>query len=298
MTYWQMDDKFLGHHKTVRALRAGAEALQMWIALRSYVANNESDGFIPDEDIDDLPGAPKEPRRWLQVLVECGKPLGGGARGAGLVDSVPDGWSLHNYAKHGLMRAQIEAKRAADRARKERWNERHSGTHAERRSDTVPDDGGTGPRARVPAGALPSHPLPSQDHTHTRELLAPTPEHEKLGATLGLDVVYEFARFKDQAKGKGRLMVDQAACFALWLRDEAKKAKRSEPRASTRGGPPTASDEDLRRARNLAIENAVAGRYGPKALELAKTLRGAELTALADRLTKTPPPPIRLADHG
>jgi hypothetical protein len=58
VTYWQMDDKFLGHHKTIRALRAGAEALQMWLALRNYVAHNETDGEIPDEDIDDLPGAP------------------------------------------------------------------------------------------------------------------------------------------------------------------------------------------------------------------------------------------------
>lgn len=168
MTYWQMDDKFLAHHKTVRALRAGAEALQMWVALRTYVANNESDGVIPDGDIDDLPGAPKNPRKWLTVLVECGKPaIGGKPQGAGLVDSLQGAWKLHNYEKRGLTRAQIDAKRDADRTRKERWKERQDGTHPERRSTTVPNasgtPSGTSPRVCAPAGALPSHPIPSHD---------------------------------------------------------------------------------------------------------------------------------------
>lgn len=170
MTYWQMDDKFLGHHKTVRALRAGAEALQMWIALRSYVANNESDGVIPDGDIDDLPGAPKNPRRWLKVLVECGKPaIGTEERGAGFVDVLQGAWKIHNYEKRGLSRAQIDAKRDADRTRKERWKERQPGTHQERRSEHVPNasrtPSGASPRVRAPAGALPSHPIPSHDQT-------------------------------------------------------------------------------------------------------------------------------------
>jgi hypothetical protein len=208
VTYWQMDDKFLGHHKTIRALRAGAEALQMWLALRNYVAHNETDGEIPDEDIDDLPGAPAEPRKWLKVLVECGKPQPGGTRLAGLVDPCPCGWKMHNYEKHGLTRQQIEHARKKAKERKDRYRDRQDGTGEERRSESVPDGDGTedeqGPRGYAPARALPSHPLPSQDHTHTSELLAPTSEHQKLGAELGLDVAYEFARFKDQAKGKGR----------------------------------------------------------------------------------------------
>ncbi len=155
-----MDDKFLRHHKTIRALRAGAEALQMWVALRSYVANNETDGEIPNEDIDDLPGAPKNPRKWLSVLVECGKPIDGG-RGAGLVDPIPTGWKLHNYEKRGLTREQIETAREKARTRKEHWKERQSGTQPERRSERVPNDTGTSPRVRAPAGALPSSPIPS-----------------------------------------------------------------------------------------------------------------------------------------
>jgi hypothetical protein len=160
MSYWQMDDKFLGHHKTIRALRAGAEALQMWVALRSYVAHNETDGDIPNEDIDDLPGAPKHPRKWLKVLVDCGKPTPEG-RGAGLVDPTVTGWKMHNYEKRGMTRQQIDLARENAKKRKENWKERQAGTHAERRSEHVPNDTGTSPRVRVPAGALPSSPIPS-----------------------------------------------------------------------------------------------------------------------------------------
>jgi hypothetical protein len=125
LTYYQMDDGFLNHHKTKRALRAGAEALQMWLALRSYVALNESDGVIPDEDIDDLDNAPAEPRKWLEVLVNCGKPLAGDKRGAGLVDKHATGWVLHNYKKYGLTKKQIQERREAAKERQRRWREGH-----------------------------------------------------------------------------------------------------------------------------------------------------------------------------
>lgn len=157
MSFFQIDDKFLGHHKTKRALRKGAEALQMWLALRTYVATNETDGFIPDEDIDDLSGAPRSPRKWLRVLVECGKPLTGGGRGAGLVDPVENGWRLHNYGKHGLTREQIEARRKATRERVERWRNK---THGNATSNAPKVDVSNASGNAVTNGS-PSHPIPS-----------------------------------------------------------------------------------------------------------------------------------------
>jgi len=126
MTRWAMDDQFLGHHKTKRAMRVGLEALLMWFALRTYVSINLTDGFIPDEDIDDLPHAPKSPRRWLQVLVECGKPLPDGSRGPGLVDQVVNGWMLHDYEHHGELKNVIDARRASNRDRQKNLRERKS----------------------------------------------------------------------------------------------------------------------------------------------------------------------------
>ena len=139
MAYWQMDDGFLGHHKTKRAIRKGPDALVMWVALRTYVAVNTTDGVIFDEDIDDLPHAPKNPRKWLKVLHECGEPLAGGARGPGLVDRIDGGWRLHNYDRHGLSPEEIERRRAAARERKRKWLENRNGTASERRSERVPE---------------------------------------------------------------------------------------------------------------------------------------------------------------
>lgn len=159
MSYWQVDDSFLGHHKTVRALRSGAEALQMWCALRHYVAVNNTDGVIPDEDINDLPHAPKSPRKWLRVLVECGKPMGDGERGDGLVDPHAAGWRLHDYQDHGLSSTEILKRKEDARERKRRWKERQSGTHTEH----VPNASRT-TNERPP---IPSHPIPSPSQEGT-----------------------------------------------------------------------------------------------------------------------------------
>lgn len=162
MSYWQVDDSFLGHHKTVRALRHGAESIQMWMALRQYVATNNSDGVIPDEDIDDLPHAPKNPRRWLRVLVECGKPTADGERGPGLVDAHECGWKLHDYQDHGLSAAEITKRKNAARERKQRWKERRSGTEHERQTGTQPERVPNASRTATECFPIPSHPIPSQ----------------------------------------------------------------------------------------------------------------------------------------
>lgn len=283
LSFWQMDDKFLGHHKVIRALRAGAEALLMWVALRSYVAHNETDGDVPDEDIDDLPGAPKNPRKWLKVLVECGKPTTGG-RGAGLVEQTSTGWRFHNYEKRGLTRQQIETAREKAKARKEQWKERQGGTQPERRSERVPNTDGTSPRVGAPAGALPSHPIPSQDHTHTSELLEPTEEHRRLAGEMGVDAAAEFGRFRAHARGKGREMADEAACFDLWLRDEAKKAQQRQARGGPRGAPAGPQDAEAKqRLVNSAIEGVRSGAYGERAKRAAATLPPAAIGEFALR---------------
>lgn len=123
MSRFEMDDQFWGHHKTKRALRAGAEAIQMWMAMRFYVAINNSGGLVPDEDINDLDGAPNDARKWLGVLVGCGKPLPGGGRGAGLVDQADGFWMLHDYDDHGLSPEEVERRKELSRERQRRWRQ-------------------------------------------------------------------------------------------------------------------------------------------------------------------------------
>lgn len=104
-------EEFLNEDKTKRAIKmGGGDAILMWLAIKSYVARKNSGGFVPDEAIDDLQGAPKEPRESLKVLVECGMRKKSGEFGAGLVDPHPFGWMLHDYDDHGTPQ-EVEAER-------------------------------------------------------------------------------------------------------------------------------------------------------------------------------------------
>jgi len=167
MTYWEMDDAFIGHHKTRRAVRSGWEALGMWLALRTYVALHLTDGFIPDEEIDELPSAPKAPRKWLKVLVECGRPERDGTRGPGLLDPVDGGWMLHDYGDHALSADEIRRRRDYARDRKCKQRQRDKGGVVTRPVTRDMPEQSHNP-SRVTA-AIPSHPIRDQilPDTHT-----------------------------------------------------------------------------------------------------------------------------------
>jgi hypothetical protein len=136
VSHWEMDDAFLGHHKTRRAVRSGWEALGMWCALRTYVAKHLTDGYIPDEEIDQLPDAPRYPRKWLGCLVECGMRLKDGSRGPGLVDPCDGGWMLHDYLDHAISAEEIKRRKREAAARQKAWRDSkqtrivtHNATH-------------------------------------------------------------------------------------------------------------------------------------------------------------------------
>jgi hypothetical protein len=117
-----LKEEFVGCTKIMRAIDAGGwQVLGMWLALKRYAAENpDTDGFIPDDEIERLPGAPPKARKLLQALVECGKVGRGGARGAGLVDPAEHGWELHDYEDHALT-VEVEIRKEKARERKRRW---------------------------------------------------------------------------------------------------------------------------------------------------------------------------------
>jgi len=120
-------EEFVGCEKYVRAYKLGrGEAIMMWWALKCYAAKNPTtEGFIPDEDIDGLIGAPRNPRKALQALVECGGLLRDGNRGAGLVDPVDGGWQLHDYLDHAPPPEEVELRREKAALKKRRQREEH-----------------------------------------------------------------------------------------------------------------------------------------------------------------------------
>lgn len=262
MSRFEIDDQFLGHHKTVRALRKGAEALQMWLAIRTYVAINNSDGIVPDEDIDDLPGAPKSPRKWLAVLVECGKPVPGEGRGPGLVDAVDGGWRLHDYRDHGLSPDEIERRKELSRERQRRWREsrvpnasRNGVTHSPPNAVTNPSSDASGdtpdpirsdpkidPSLHGGAKDLSGHggrdetdpPRPSREisvgarrfaeslNTEAPEELEFTEQHRELARAAGVDLAQTWLECRDQRRAKQYRCASWEAEFTSWLRREAK----------------------------------------------------------------------------
>lgn len=181
-------EEFLTEEKTKRAIKLGGyEAVGMWLAIKGYVARKNTNGFVPDEAIDDLQGAPPKPRKLLEVLVSCGMTKDDGTRGSGLVDPVPHGWKLHDYEDHGTDPEVERQRREKQRDRKRRW--RHgrpaldSGTEEGRprgtdagqsgteRGDNAGQEGGTEPgtgtgtsRAHVaaPGAHARSQPSPAQ----------------------------------------------------------------------------------------------------------------------------------------
>lgn len=114
-------EEWLLHEKTQRAIaKGGHEVVTLWLAIKRYCACNLTDGFVPDEDIECLPGAPAKARKALKALVECGSLGRDGIRGSGLVDPAPGGWQLHDYDDHSKSREEIELAREKARVKKER----------------------------------------------------------------------------------------------------------------------------------------------------------------------------------
>ena len=117
-----LKEEFVGCEKYRRAYKlGGGDAIVMWLALKCYASQHpSSEGFIPDEDINDLAGVPRSPRKALRALVECGGLMPDGTRGAGLVDPAPGGWRLHDYLDHSQTPEEIELRREKARQKKAR----------------------------------------------------------------------------------------------------------------------------------------------------------------------------------
>ncbi len=143
-------EEFVGGEKWRRAFKLGrSDAIVMWIALKCYASQHPSaEGFVPDEDIDELPGAPRAARRALDALVHCGRLQSDGSRGAGLVEAVDGGWRLHDYLDHAPPPEELELRREKARLKKQRQRESQrrelEEVRAQRRDASPGTTGGTG----------------------------------------------------------------------------------------------------------------------------------------------------------
>jgi hypothetical protein len=100
MTWFKVDDKLSAHPK---AKAAGNRAMGLWVMAGSWSSAYLTDGFVPVEFVKDH----RYGLRDAETLVEVG-----------LWHPVDGGWLFHEWDQSNPTRAQVEAKREADRLRK------------------------------------------------------------------------------------------------------------------------------------------------------------------------------------
>jgi hypothetical protein len=108
MTWFKVDDHLHSHRK---AMRAGTEAMGLWVLAGSWSAAEESDGWVPGYVLTRLAGPGAE--QLAEALVRAGLWHQDNQDGE-------DGYVFHAWADFQPTRAQLEAKREDARQRMRR----------------------------------------------------------------------------------------------------------------------------------------------------------------------------------
>lgn len=106
MTWLKTDDRYPEHRK-IRRLSDGAYRLHH--TALSACAKDETDGLITADDLADMAHGMRL-RKNITALVT-----------AGLWEEVDGGWQVHDYLDYNPSHAELEAKRARDRERQNRY---------------------------------------------------------------------------------------------------------------------------------------------------------------------------------
>jgi hypothetical protein len=119
MAWVRMDDKFPRGRKVKRAARllgggkrARARILAVWCDAMAYCNLNLTDGFFPDDEVDELPDA--SPSEVFGAMAHGDAELGAMVER----DEHRNGWQFRNYAEYQPTKALVESKLERDRIRK------------------------------------------------------------------------------------------------------------------------------------------------------------------------------------
>jgi len=109
MTHIELDDQILNHDKFIRVGKScGGDAIWLWLGMRAYCSQRLSDGFVPDDMLDEVRG-PKDAKlraKCIQALIDIK-----------LVDKCDGGIMLHDYLDWSPSRDQVEDWRRKARER-------------------------------------------------------------------------------------------------------------------------------------------------------------------------------------
>ena len=123
MPWVRFDDQFPIHRKAAGLSDA---AFRLHVSAIFWCARNLTDGFVPEEDLDDVCARVRTPARFAAECVQrrawhharescdsdkCTAPVDG------------DGWVIHDYLVYQFSREQVERDREAAAKRQKRWRE-------------------------------------------------------------------------------------------------------------------------------------------------------------------------------
>ena len=229
MTWLRFDDKRAMHRK----LRtAGFAATGLDSAAICQCGADESDGFVSDDTLTLMGAAYKERHVKKLAAVLCSPEVDRWER-----DEARGGYWIKDYLVYNPSHAELEARREADRVRKQLRNNADSTSEQDgflKDSERIPDgsnlDSETVPNLRTHAGdarPIPSHPIPSKRERASRKTPIPSgplPDdlrqwaHDNGYGHINLDTFWQ--QLVDWHRKEAKLSADWAATWRTWLRKE------------------------------------------------------------------------------
>ncbi|GAA4175938.1 hypothetical protein [Gryllotalpicola koreensis] len=118
MPWFKIDDAFWSHPKT---LRLSPEAVALWVRAGTYASQNRTDGVIDAHILPVFGGVSGA----SQELID-----------AGLWEPHERGFVFHDWDDYQPSKADIDARREADRARKAEWREKKAAKRGDKSAST------------------------------------------------------------------------------------------------------------------------------------------------------------------
>ena len=157
MTWFKMDDAWWSHRKV---LPLSLEARGLWVTVASWSSQHLSDGVVEWSTVESI--VPRTSSKRLKALA-----LELEAQGLWIVS--PTEIRFHDWTQHQQSRAQVEAKRAADSARKTQRLAQGIRAESERNPSGKSSDAKRNPR---PRSYTDTNPPKSPAHRSVAETLA------------------------------------------------------------------------------------------------------------------------------
>ncbi len=202
--WFKVDDKLHSHTKT---LRAGNEAMGLWVRLGSWSSDHLTDGEIPPEVIS---------------LFDPSGVATGALESSGWLEKTRHGWKLNNYLEFQPSRKEVKSlskKRARAGQKggsKTQAKPKQNPSNIESKSEAKGSGSGINTKKRG-AESGPAKPRRRAPETAIPDGWSPTVEHAQRAHSDGTNLETEAAKFKHHATENDRRARSWNAAFSRWL---------------------------------------------------------------------------------